>query len=375
MKRVLAVLFCVLAALPGAAFAADVYESEHYRLRVETFADGLVHPWGLTFLPDGRILVTERPGRIRIVSHDGALSPPLDGLPEIWARGQGGALDIEIDPDFETNRLVYFSYAEPGPGGAGTAVARGRLDEAANRLRDVEVIFRQQPKSSGGRHFGSRLVFSPEGKLFITIGERGERQRTQNFTINRGQVIRINPDGSIPPDNPFVGKEGYLPEVWSYGHRNPQGAARHPETGKLWIHEHGARGGDEVNVPEAGKNYGWPVISYGRHYSGGKIGVGTHKEGMEQPIYYWDPSIAPSGMDFYTGDKFPDWQGDLLVGALKFQLLVRLELEGREVVHEERMLEALGERIRAVEVGPEGYVYLLTDASDGRILRLAPAAR
>jgi len=229
------------------------------------------------------------------------------------------------------------------------------------------------PKSSGGRHFGSRLVFAPDGTLFITIGERGERDRAQDFTINRGQVIRINPDGSIPEDNPFVGKAGYRPEVWSYGHRNPQGAALHPATGALWIHEHGARGGDEVNVPEAGRNHGWPVISYGRHYSGAPIGEGTHKEGMVQPVYYWDPSIAPSGMAFYTGDKFPEWTGDLFVGALKGRLVSRLELDGRNVVAEEHILGDLGERIRDVRQGPDGYLYLLTDSPDGRILRVTPA--
>jgi glucose/arabinose dehydrogenase len=374
MKRFFLLGVLLLAGLAAGRMAhAETYDSEHYDLTVETVADGLVHPWGLTFLPDGGMLVTERPGRMRIVGGDGSLSPPLDGLPEIWARGQGGLLDVEVDPAFEDNRLVYFSFSEPGPGGAGTAVARAHLDEAENRLGELEIIFRQQPKSRGGRHFGSRLVFARDGTLFVTVGERGQRQRTQDFTINRGQVVRIAPDGSIPRDNPFVGKQGYRPEVWSYGHRNPQGAALHPETGELWVHEHGARGGDEINVPEAGKNYGWPVISYGRHYTGGQIGVGTHKQGMEQPIYYWDPSIAPSGMDFYTGDKFPEWRGDLLVGALKFQLLVRLELDGREVVSEERMLHGLDERIRAVDVGPDGYVYLLTDSSEGRILRLVPA--
>jgi glucose/arabinose dehydrogenase len=297
----------------------------------------------------------------------------LQGLPEIWTRGQGGLLDVEIDPDFAVNRLVYFSFSEPGAGGASTAVARGRLNEAETRMESVEVLWRQEPKSSGGRHFGSRLVFGQDGMLFITVGERGERERAQDTTINRGQVIRITPDGGIPLDNPFVGKDGYRSEIWSYGHRNPQGAARHPETGRLWIHEHGARGGDEINIPEAGKNYGWPVISYGRHYSGGKIGVGTHKEGMEQPIYYWDPSIAPSGMDFYTGGVFSAWRGNLLVGALKFQLLVRLELAGREVIHEERLLQDLGERIRDVLGGPDGYIYLLTDATQGRVLRVQPA--
>ncbi len=276
------------------------------------------------------------------------------------------------DPDYSANQMIYFSYAEAGPKGAGTAVARARLDRAANRLRDVIVIFRQFPKSSGGRHFGSRLVFARDGTLFITIGERGERDRAQDFTINRGQVIHINPDGSVPAKNPFVGKPGYRPEVWSYGHRNPQGAALHPDTGKLWTVEHGARGGDEINIPQAGRNYGWPVIAYGRHYSGGQIGVGTHKQGMEQPTHYWDPSIAPSGMAFYTGDKFPKWKGSVLVGALRFRLLSRLSLDGEQVLDEERMLEELGERIRDVRQGPKGFVYILTDSEAGRVIRIEP---
>jgi len=263
---------------------AETFQSADYKLQLVTVASGLSHPWGLAFLPGGQMIVTERQGAIRIVSPDGQLSPPLAGLPRVYASGQGGVLDVVLDPDFTANQTIYFSYAEPGSGGAGTAVARAILDVAGNRLSGVKVIFRQVPKSSGGRHFGSRLVFARDGNLFITIGERGERDRAQDFSINRGQVIRIRPDGSIPADNPFVGKPGYRPEVWSYGHRNAQGAALHPVSGKLWTVEHGARGGDEVNIPKAGGNYGWPVIAYGRHYSGGKIGVGTHKEGMEQPV-------------------------------------------------------------------------------------------
>ena len=373
IRRLLVLFAAMLVAGVSGAAADETFHSNHYKLRVETVATGLEHPWSLAFLPNGEMLVTERPGRLRIVSPDGRLSPPLVGVPEVYARGQGGLLDVALDPDFERNGVIYLSYAELGEGGGGTAVARAVLDIASGRLTDLEVVFRQVPKSSGGRHFGSRLVFAPDGTLFITIGERGERDRAQDFTINRGQVIRINPDGSIPEDNPFVGKAGYRPEVWSYGHRNPQGAALHPATGALWIHEHGARGGDEVNVPEAGRNHGWPVISYGRHYSGAPIGEGTHKEGMVQPVYYWDPSIAPSGMAFYTGDKFPEWTGDLFVGALKGRLVSRLELDGRNVVAEERILGDLGERIRDVRQGPDGYLYLLTDSPDGRILRITPA--
>ena len=346
-----AILF-VLAVKPTAA--AETLDSEHYRLRVVTVVSGLRSPWGLAFLPDGGMIVTERDGAVRLVSRQGRLAPPLAGAPEVFASGQGGMLDVALDPNFQSNKLIYLSYAEPGEGGAGTAVARARLDAAGNRLDGLRVIFRQLPKSHGGQHFGSRLVFARDGKLFITIGERGQRRLTQDFSINRGQVIRINPDGTVPEDNPFVGRPGYRSEVWSYGHRNPQGAALHPDTGKLWIHEHGARGGDEINLPDAGKNYGWPVIAYGRHYSGEKIGVGSHKAGLEQPLYYWDPSIAPSGMAFYTGAAFPKWRGNLFVGALKFRLVARLTLDGEKVVAEERILDGLGQRIRDVRQGPDG---------------------
>ena len=371
LRLFLVSMIVVLIAQP---VAAQTFETEHYTVKLTTVADGLDHPWGMAFLPDGAILVTERdPGSIRIVEKNGTLRPPLANTPRAYTSGQGGMLDIAIDPDYAVNGLIYFSYAEPGDGGAGTAVARARLDRKANALGNVEVIFRQYPKTGGGRHFGSRLVFSPDGHLYITVGERGERDRTQDFTINRGQVIRINPDGSIPEDNPFVGRDGYRPETWSVGHRNPQGAARHPDTGKLWINEHGARGGDEVNIPLAGRNYGWPVISYGVHYSGFKIGEGTHKEGMEQPVHVWDPSIAPSGMTFYTGDRFPKWKGNAFVGALKYQLLARLTLDGEKVVAEERILEGLDKRIRAVVDGPDGYLYILVDENPGQVIRIEPA--
>ena len=356
--------------LPGPVKADDVYSTDLHKVRVVTVARGLEHPWGLAFLPDGRMLVTERLGTLRYVDRTGSISKPLAGVPEVFARGQGGLLDVVLDPDFSDNRLVYLSYAEPGKGGGGTAVGRGRLKEG--NLEDFEVIFSQEPKANTKVHFGSRLVFSRDGKLFITIGERGQRELAQDFSIHRGQVIRIMPDGTVPEGNPFVGRLGYQPETWSHGHRNPQGAALHPETDKLWTVEHGARGGDEINIPLKGRNYGWPVISYGRHYSGLKIGVGTHKDGMEQPVHYWDPSIAPSGMAFYTGDRFPAWKGNLLVGALKGQMLVRLELDGEKVVREERMLLGLKERIRDVRQGTDGFIYLLTDSEDGRILRLEP---
>lgn len=369
----LGLTFIVLAAgFPAQSADTRDFESESYALRLVTVTSGLRYPWGMVFLPDGRMIVTEREGDVRIVTPDGQVSRPLQGVPEAYTSGQGGILDIALDPDFAANRLVYISFAEPGPGGAGTAVLRATLDLQGLALRNGQIIFRQEPKSEGGRHFGSRLVFAPDGTLFITVGERGERDRTQDFTINRGQVVRINPDGTLPDDNPFIGIAGRRPEVWSYGHRNPQGAALHPETGVVWTIEHGARGGDEINIPEAGKNYGWPVISYGRHYSGGKIGEGTHKPGLEQPIYYWDPSIAPSGAAFYTGDVFADWKGNLFVGSLKFGLLVRLELDGDRVIAEERLLQDLDERVRDVRQGPDGMLYILTDDYDGGILRLEP---
>ncbi len=352
---------------------ARSYETEHYKLDLVTVASGLRNPWALAWLPDGRMLVTERIGRLRFVEKSGKLSKPIAGVPKVAFAGQGGLLDVAIDPDFKTNKLIYFSFSEPGGGGRGTAVARAVLDGAA--LRDVRVIFRQFPKSGGGVHFGSRIVVARDGTLFVTIGERGQREKAQDPSINRGQVIRIHKDGRIPDSNPFVGRKGYRPEIWSYGHRNPQGAALHPETGKLWIHEHGARGGDEINIPEAGKNYGWPVIAYGRHYSGAKIGVGTHKAGMEQPLYYWDPSIAPSGMAFYSGDKYPKWKGNLFVGALAYRLVSRLELDGGKIVKEERILTELRERIRDVRQGPDGFLYVVTDGSAGRIIRLVPTGR
>ena len=372
VTRLLTLTIGAMALAFGVPAGAQTFSSSAGKLRVVTVAKGLENPWSLAFLPGGRMLVTEREGRIRIVSKSGRLLPPLRGAPKVYASGQGGMLDVILDPGFARNNTIFISFSEPGGDGAGTAVARATLDVAGNRLINLKVIWRQVPKSSGGRHFGSRLVIARDGKLFITVGERGQRNRAQDFTINRGNVVRINRDGSIPKDNPFVGRKGYRPEVWSYGHRNPQGAALHPVTGKLWTNEHGARGGDEINIPQAGKNYGWPLISYGRHYWGGRIGVGTKKAGLEQPVYYWDPSIAPSGMAFYTGDKFPAWRGNLFAGALKFQLLVRLTLKGEKVVKEERLLQGLNERIRDVRQGPDGYIYLLTDSGDGRILRVEP---
>jgi aldose sugar dehydrogenase len=344
-------------------------------IQVQTVARGLEHPWALAFLPDGRMLVTERPGRLRKVERDGRLSEPLAGVPQVLARGQGGLLDVVLDPRFADNGLVYLAYSEPGENStAGTAVARGRLSE--DRLEDVRVIYQQQPKVRGSNHFGSRLVFAGDGTLVVTQGDRFDySDGAQDLSVTIGKIVRINPDGSVPRDNPFVGRAGTRPEIWSYGHRNVQSAALHPQSGQLWTVEHGARGGDELNRPERGKNYGWPVISYGVHYSGRKIGEGTAKPGMEQPIYYWDPVIAPSGMTFYTGEVFRDWQGSILIGSLQPGLLVRLTLEDGRVTGEERYLGELGQRIRDVRQGPDGLLYVLTDSRDGRVLKLLPASR
>jgi aldose sugar dehydrogenase len=366
-RAVAAIAMC----LAAASTSAQAFRSEAGPIEVVTVAKGLEHPWGLAFLPDGRMLVTERSGRLRIVTADSALSEPIAGVPEVYESGQGGLLDVAIDPDFANNNLVYLSFSEPGGEGGGTAVARAQL--AGDRLADLTVIFRQQPKLDSGHHFGSRLVFLKDGTLIVTLGDRNRRQYIGDKKAQIGKLVRINRDGTIPKDNPFVGDPSYSPDIYSLGHRNVQGAALHPETGALWTAEHGARGGDEVNVPKPGKNYGWPVISYGREYSGGKIGEGSVKAGLEQPAYYWDPSIAPSGMTFYTGDKFPAWRGNAFVGALKFQLLTRLTIEGERVVAEERLLEGLDQRIRDVRQGPDGYLYLLTDEDDGAILRLQPA--
>ena len=339
-------------------------------LRVVTVAKGLQHPWGLAFLPDGRMMVTERPGRLRLVGPDGRLGPPVEGLPKVVAEGQGGLLDVVLDPRFADNGLLYWSYAEAGDGGAGTAVARGRLQ--GQRLGEVAVIFRQQPKVGGSAHFGSRLVFDRQGKLFVTLGDRFRyRDQAQDLGVHLGKIVRIEPDGRVPADNPFVGRAGARPEIWSYGHRNVQGAALHPQTGELWTHEHGPQGGDEVNVVLPGRNYGWPVVTHGREYGTGlKIGEGTDKPGMEPPLTHWVPSIAPSGMAFLTSDRYPGWKGSLFVGALRAQVLVRLELDGRRVVREERLLPTLNERLRDVRQGPDGWLYLLTDSEDGRILRV-----
>jgi glucose/arabinose dehydrogenase len=371
---------CAVAVVATAASAApQTYPSSAGNLMVETIATGLGNPWALAFLPDGRLVVTERAGRMRIVGKDGKLSPPLADVPQVAARGQGGLHDVVLDRDYAQNNTIYFCFAEPVDGGARTALARAKLIDGATtgampRLDDVKVIFHQDGPRSRGNHFGCRIVQTPDGNLFLTMGDHFTyRNEAQNLANHLGKIVRIRPDGSVPPDNPFVSRTGAKPEIWSYGHRNSQGAAINPQTGKLWEHEHGPRGGDEINIPEAGKNYGWPVIGYGIDYDGSKIHESTQKAGMEQPIKYWVPSIAPSGMAFYTGDLFPAWRGSLFVGALAGQILVRLELKGDTVGSEERLLRTLNERIRDVRMGPDGALWLATDNSAGRILRLAPA--
>ena len=343
-------------------------------LELRTIASTLVNPWGLAFLPDGRMLVTERIGQLRIVESDGSLSAPLSGVPAVVAEGQGGLFDVALSPDFAADSLVYLSYAEPGEGKlAGTSVARGRLTESG--LADVQVIFQQSPKLDTRHHFGGRLVFDDAGMLYITMGDRGVRPTAQDLSSHMGTVARIHPDGRVPEDNPFIGRDGAKPEIWSYGHRNEQGLAINPATGVLWEIEHGPRGGDEVNIIGKGRNYGWPVIGYGIDYSGAKIHHSTSKPGMEQPIKSWVPSIAPSGMAFYTGRLFPKWDGSLFTGALAGMMLVRLSLHGDAVTGEERLLQNLNERIRDVRQGPDGALWLVTDSSAGRVLRVAPAGK
>jgi glucose/arabinose dehydrogenase len=364
------------AGLPAAGAAAAesrTFRTDTVNVQATTVADGLEHPWGLDFLPDGSVIVAERPGRLRILDN-GGLSDPVQGVPKVWAQGQGGLLDVAAAPDFAESGTIFFSFSQPGKGGAGTAVARARLvrDDGRPRLEDLDVLFSMNRKTSKGQHFGSRLVFHPDGTLFITTGDRGQGDRAQDMGDSAGAVIRINPDGSVPQDNPKP--DGWLPQLWSKGHRNIQGAAFDPVWNGLATAEHGARGGDEVNQPQPGRNYGWPVVSYGVNYSGSKIGVGTAAKGYEQPLYYWDPSIAPSGLASYQGDMFPEWKGDLLVGALKFELLVRLDRDRTgKIVGEERMLEGEFGRIRDVNVAPDGSVWLLTDESDGSIIRLSRA--
>ena len=349
---------------------AQIVQSQKQAFRPVVVAAGLEHPWALAFLPDGRMLVTERPGRLRVIA-GGRVQAPVAGVPQVVARGQGGLLDVALHPDYGHNGWLYLSYAAAGPRGAHTAVLRARLD--GDRLVDQRVIFAGNNTASSSHHFGSRLAFDDDGKLYVTVGERGDSDKAQELDSHNGTTVRLNDDGSVPGDNPFVDTAGARPEIYSYGHRNPQGMARHPGTGAIWLHEHGPKGGDEINIVRPGVNYGWPVITYGRAYSGFSIGEGTRKRGMAQPLWYWVPSIAPSGMAFYTGDRFPGWRGSLFVGALKDQLLSRLDVAGGKIVAEERILTGVIGRIRDVRQGPDGLIYLLTDNGDDALYRLEPA--
>jgi len=355
---------CLVAAFTAASALAQ---------RAETVASGLEHPWAVAFLPEGRFLVTERPGRMRVVEANGRVGQPLGGVPEVVARGQGGLLDVVLDSSFAQNRTLFFCYSEPGDGGNSTALARARLANDQGRLEEVRVIFSARPKFASNMHFGCRIVEARDGNLFLLLGERFRRmQDAQTLDNHHGKVVRIRKDGSVPPDNPFVGRAGALPEIWSYGHRNAQGATLAPD-GTLWMHEHGPQGGDEINLPRPGRNYGWPVITYGENYGGGRIGEGlTERAGMEQPLHYWVPSIAPSGMAFLTSDRYgAAMKGNLFIGSLKFGYLARLELANGKVAREHKLLEGIG-RVRDVRQGPDGWLYLLTDESNGKLVRVRP---
>jgi glucose/arabinose dehydrogenase len=361
------------APVPGLTRAPAV--KSDMRFSVVTVASGLDHPWGLQFLPDGRMIVTERAGRLRLVTAKGQLSPPVAGVPAVLTNsGQAGLFDVALDPDFAQNHTLYFAYFERRPNGQGLSVARARLEDGASpKLAELKVIFRAQPETGPAINLGGRLVANNDGTLFVTVGDRfTERDKAQDLSADNGKIVRINTDGSIPKDNPFASRKGARGEIWTLGHRNPEGLAMRPSDGSLWDVEHGAKGGDEINLVKPGHNYGWPVITYGVDYSGEKIGEGRAKPGMDQPVYYWDPSIAPSGMAFYTGDLFPQWKGNLFIGALKFKDVRRLVMNGDRIVGEEVLLSNLNERIRDIRQGPDGALYILTDNAKGRILKLAP---
>ena len=372
-SRILFVLTFVVAIAVSAPAHTQIVNSQKQVFRPVIVAAGLEHPWSMAFLPDGRVLVTERPGRLRLIVNGRLQAEPVSGVPKVVARGQGGLLDIVLHPDYADNGWIYLSFAAPGLRGAHTEVARARLD--GNRLVDLETIFRANNVAGGGRHFGSRLAFGGDGKLYVTVGERGDSDRAQDLDSHNGTTVRLNDDGTVPGDNPFLNTAGALPETYSYGHRNSQGMARHPVSGDIWLNEHGPQGGDEINIIRAGVNYGWPVITHGRSYAGFSLGEGSEKPGMAQPILHWTPSIAPSGMAFYTGDKFPAWRGNLFVGSLKFRHLVRLELDGERVVSQERLLEGAFGRVRDVRQGPDGLLYLLTDENEGALIRLEPVSK
>ena len=367
---------CTLSTLCLVAWAQDksaLVQSEKHAFRISSLVTGLENPWAVAFLPDGRFLITERAGRLRLVSSDFKLDPkPIDGLPEVVSHGQGGLFDVVLHPQYAQNGWIYWAYNAPGPGGWGTALARGKL--LGQRMTDVQVLFSMQPKTRSGFHFGGRIVFDQAGFVYLTLGDRGDKDRAQKLDDHAGSVIRLHDDGRVPDNNPFVKRAGALAEKWTLGNRNMQGAALHPQTGELWTHEHGPQGGDELNVMRSGLNYGWPVITYGVNYGlGTKIGEGQEKPGMVQALKVWVPSIAPSGMAFVSGSQFPQWQGSLLIGALRGQMLVRLTLDGEKVVSEERLFQGRPGRIRDVRMGPDGLVYLLTDDVQGTLLRIEPA--
>lgn len=371
LSRTRSISFLFTAAL---SFLAVLPVSAQSDVTAVTIADGLSYPWAVAPLPSGSFLVTERDGVLKYIDGTGKQSV-VPGVPQVFAQGQGGLLDIALSPNFENDNLVFITFSQGSPEGAGTSLFKAQLKNtgaSSYELIDGEVIFVGNNRAFGGRHFGSRLAFASDGTLFMTIGDRGEDIQAQNPGDHSGSVLRLTSEGSPASGNPFLDRQSHKPEIWSIGHRNPQSAAVHPETGVLWTVEHGARGGDEINIPEAGKNYGWPIISYGRHYTGGKIGEGTEKSGMEQPIHYWDPSIAPSGMAFVNSEKYPEWSGNLLVGALRGRHILRLELKGSDIVAEEKVLQDLGERIRDVRQASDGFIYILTDSDDGRLIRLDP---
>jgi glucose/arabinose dehydrogenase len=365
--------FVSWALITGSALGTDdalVFQSKKVVFRATTLIGGLEHPWAMAFLPNAEMLITERPGRL--LWYENGKLHQINGLPEITAVRQGGLLDIALHPNFLINQTVCFSYSASADGGVGTEIACAQLDQ--RHLSNLRVIFRAMPKSGGGVHFGSRLLFGPDGYLYATLGERGMRPQAQNLGTHLGSVIRITEEGLAPLGNPFVGQKDAQPEIFTYGNRNPQGIALELSGNKIWMHEHGPRGGDELNIVQSGANYGWPVISFGEEYwRPVRVGEGTHKPGMRQPVYYWAPSIAPSGMTFYSGDRIPEWRGNLFIGSLKFELLVRLELDGEQVVNEERLLIGTFGRIRDVREGPDGLLYLLTDERDGKLIRLEPA--
>jgi len=373
MIRIVMLLLLSLISTAACSGENKQVRSEKHNFTIVTMVTGLENPWSIAWLPDGRMLVTERSGRLRFVSSDFKLDPkPIEGVPRIVATGQGGLFDVVLHPNYKANGWIYLSYNGPGDGGHGTELMRAKLD--GHRLVEQQVLFRLLPKSTTGLHFGGRIVFDAKGHVFLTLGDRGDMGRAQRLDDHAGSVIRLTEDGTVPNDNPFVSRKDAKPEKYTIGNRNMQGAAMHPKTGELWTHEHGPQGGDEVNVMRPGRNYGWPIITYGANYgTGTKIGEGTRREGIEHPLHYWVPSIAPSGMAFCEGDRFPSWRGNILIGSLKNDMLVRLELDGEKVVKEERLLrEAIG-RIRDVRVGPDGYVYLLTDERRGVLARLEPA--